>query len=135
MKALTHPEPLSFTSGEGLRRLLESDAMPAPPKWKSAKIVLFGNPSFAKSMDYAPRRIFDATGQRVYHEFYTGNGCMPTLWGKSKVPHILGVGWPTRSISPWETSARMYEHRSTAKRISSWHTSPFFEGAKTVSCG
>ncbi|KAG8940175.1 hypothetical protein FRC04_005600 [Tulasnella sp. 424] len=103
--ASTHPERLSFTSGEGLRRLLESDAMPAPPKWKSAKIVLseipdqpqmlyyrdineaidylFGNPSYANSMDYIPRRIFDATGQCVYHEFCTGDG----WWeAQSKVP-------------------------------------------------
>ncbi|KAG8938412.1 hypothetical protein FRC04_008937, partial [Tulasnella sp. 424] len=103
--ATTHPELLSFTSGDGLRKLLESEAMPAPPKWKSAKIVLseipdqpqtlyyrdlneaidylFGNSSYSKTMDYVPRRIFEANGDRVYHEFCTGDG----WWeAQSKVP-------------------------------------------------
>ncbi|KIO16733.1 hypothetical protein M407DRAFT_33606 [Tulasnella calospora MUT 4182] len=103
--ASTHPEPLGFTSGDALRKLLESEAMPAPPRWKSAKIILheipdqpqtlyyrdlneaidylFGNPSFAKSMDYAPQRIFEASGQRVYHEFCSGDGWWEV---QSKVP-------------------------------------------------
>lgn len=79
-----------------MRALIESEAFPAPPRWKSAQIILkelpnqpqtlyyrdiheaidylFGNPTFAGSMDYAPQRIFDATGKRVFHEFYTGDG-------------------------------------------------------------
>lgn len=70
--------------------------LPTPPRWRSAQIVLsevpdqpqtlyyrdineavdylFGNPTFAESMDYAPRRIFEASGKRVFHEFYTGDG-------------------------------------------------------------
>lgn len=87
--------------------------MPAPPKWKSAKIVLseipdqpqtlyyrdlneaidylFGNPSYSKTMDYVPRRIFEANGDRVYHEFCTGDG-----WWEAQVSTtIVGSepGW------------------------------------------
>lgn len=79
-----------------MRSLIESDGLPAPPKWKSAQIILselpsqpqtlyyrdihevidhlFGNPTFAGSTDYAPRRIFEAGGKRIFHEFYTGDG-------------------------------------------------------------
>ncbi|KIO20859.1 hypothetical protein M407DRAFT_10698 [Tulasnella calospora MUT 4182] len=93
---LNHPRRLSFASADAMRALIESEAFPAPPRWKSAQIILnelpsqpqtlyyrdiheaidylFGNPTFAGSMDYAPRRIFDGTGKRVFHEFYTGDG-------------------------------------------------------------
>ncbi|KAG8971131.1 hypothetical protein FRC05_011500 [Tulasnella sp. 425] len=91
-----HPEKLGFTSADRMRQLIESDMLPTPPRWRSAQIVLselldqpqtlyyhdineavdylFGNPTFAESMDYAPCRIFEASGKRVFHKFYTGDG-------------------------------------------------------------
>lgn len=70
--------------------------LPIPPKWRSAQITLselpaqpqilyyrdineavdylFGNPTFAESMDYTPRRIFEANGKRIFHEFYSSDG-------------------------------------------------------------
>ncbi len=43
--------------------------------------TLFGNPQYADSMDYSPRRIFEADGKtRVYHEFCTG-----AMWWDAQV--------------------------------------------------
>lgn len=87
---------LGFKTAEKMREIIESDAIPSPPKWKSATIrlpeipdepqtliyrdinevvdFLFGNPTFAGEMDYIPKQVFEEDGKtRVYHEFSTGS--------------------------------------------------------------
>lgn len=105
IQVLHNPNKLRYSSGDGLRRLIECDEIPSPPPWKSATIrlseipdepftlfyrdinqaidYLFGNPSYASEMDYAPSRIFEADGRtRVYHEFSTGDA-----WWEAQVSY------------------------------------------------
>lgn len=90
-----------------MRELVESDAIPSPPKWKGVVMhipeipktgytmyyrdvnecvdALFGNPAYADSMDYSLRRIFEADGKtRVYHEF-----CTDSMWWDAQVSLIF----------------------------------------------
>ena len=86
-----------------MRKIIESDDIPSPPAWKSVQVTLselpnhpqtvyyrdphkvvdyiFGNPSFADTMEYVPRQVFEADGKtRLYHEFTTGDA-----WEKAQV--------------------------------------------------
>ena len=92
----TNPNDLGFKSAEAMRILIESEALPAQPKWKSSTLVLpeipnepltlmsrdlndvidylYSNPSFSDDMDMVPYQIYESDGKsRVYHEIMSGD--------------------------------------------------------------
>ena len=84
-------------------------AMPGPPEWNSETVILpdapnepqifyyrdleksahylFRRPDLDGQMDYIPTKVFDANGDRVYHEM-----CSAHEWDKQQVRTISTIG-------------------------------------------